>query len=102
MIAVVPVIGQWYVNRSGTAFEVVAIDNMGHTIEVQYFDGTVDEIDEERWPLSAMEEIQPPEDYSGSLDITADDYVMSSQFVPKKDWPDPLDFIDMEYVEPEE
>ena len=102
MVTVVPVIGQWYLNRSGTAFEIVAIDSIGKTIEVQFFDGTVDEIDEEAWNKSQLEEIQPPEDYSGSMDIMADDYEMSSQFIPKKDWPDPLDFIDTDYVEPEE
>ena len=40
--------------------------------------------------IASVEETEPPEDYSGSLDISADDYVMSSQFIPKKDWPDPL------------
>ncbi|NNF15241.1 MAG: hypothetical protein HKN70_00770 [Gammaproteobacteria bacterium] len=101
MVVLEPVIGQWYLNRSGDVFEVVAIDSVEHTIELQYFDGTVDEIDGERWALEVSEEIQPPEDYSGSLDITADDYEMSSQFIPKQDYQDPLDYIDIDYVEPE-
>lgn len=101
MVSLKPVIGQWYMNRSGDVFEVVASDAAENTIELQYFDGTVDEIDDERWAIEVLEEIQPPEDYSGSLDITKDDYEMSSQFIPKQDYQDPLDYIDMDYLEPE-
>ena len=95
------VIGQWYINRHGTHFKVVATDNIEHTIEVQFFDGTLDEIDAYAWRRYAQEETEPPEDFSGSLDITADDFVVASTFASKRDWQDPLDYIDLEYVEPE-
>lgn len=101
MLSLKPIIGNWYLNRAGTAFEVVAIDDTAHTIELQFYDGTVDEIDKDRWAAEVLEEIEPPEDYSGSLDIPADDPTMSTEFVPRKDWPDPLDYIDTDYVEPE-
>ena len=47
-----PVIGQWFRRPNGTLFEVVAIDEEAMTVEIQQFDGTVDEYDIERWQLS--------------------------------------------------
>ena len=38
-----PVIGSWYRKRGGETFEVVAIDPKDRTIEIQYFDGAVEE-----------------------------------------------------------
>jgi hypothetical protein len=35
-----------------------------------------------------------PEDYSGSLDITAEDYASRRDVAGGKDWGDPLDFLD--------
>ena len=37
-------VGDWYRSDSGVLFEVVAIDKDDATIEVQHFDGTVEEI----------------------------------------------------------
>jgi hypothetical protein len=46
-----PVIGEWYRRPGGETFEVVAIDPDDRTIEIQYFDGTVEELElEERRP----------------------------------------------------
>ena len=45
-----PVIGQWFSRPNGTMFEVVAVDEAGATVEIQLFDGTIDEIEIERWP----------------------------------------------------
>ena len=44
-----PEIGAWYRVRGGDSFEVVAIDEDDGTIEVQYFDGTVEEMEREDW-----------------------------------------------------
>ena len=37
-----PVVGQWYARPGGDSFEVVAIDRDDGTIEIQYFDGTIE------------------------------------------------------------
>ncbi len=42
-------IGEWYRARGGELLEVVAIDEDDGTIEVQYFDGTVEELDLADW-----------------------------------------------------
>ena len=44
-----PGIGEWYRIRGGDQFEVVAIDEDDGTIEVQYSDGTVAELDLGDW-----------------------------------------------------
>ena len=44
-----PGIGEWYRLSGGELLEVVAFDAGDGTIEVQYFDGTVEEFDIDDW-----------------------------------------------------
>ena len=68
-----PTIGHWYRITGGDSFEVVAVDDDDGTIELQYFDGTVEEMDIEDWQAEkeggTLEEIEPPEDWTGSVDV---------------------------------
>ena len=68
-----PTIGTWYRIKGGESFEVVAVDDDDGTIELQYFDGTVEEMDVEDWQAEhengALEEIEAPEDWTGSVDV---------------------------------
>jgi hypothetical protein len=68
-----PTIGDWYSLRGGELFEVVAVDEPEGTVEVQYFDGTVEEFELADWlaqsGAGAIEEVEPPEDWTGSVDI---------------------------------
>ena len=68
-----PTIGNWYRITGGERFEVVAYDEDDGTIELQYFDGTVEEMDIEDWHAEkengALEEIEAPEDWTGSVDV---------------------------------
>jgi hypothetical protein len=63
-------------------FEVVAIDEDAGTIEVQYFDGTVEELElddwNEQWKSGALEAAEAPEDWKGSVDVEAEDESTSS------------------------
>jgi hypothetical protein len=73
-----PSIGDWYRQKEGGAlFEVVAFDDEDGTIEIQYFDGTVEEMDIEdwdgQWEDGALETADPPEDWRGSVDVEGDD-----------------------------
>jgi hypothetical protein len=99
MVLLTPTIGQWYLNKSGTAFEVVAIDEASDAIDIQFVDGTVDELDFERWARSTTEEIGTPDDCISSLDIPGDADIIQNEFVPRSDWLDTLDFMDIEYVD---
>jgi hypothetical protein len=68
-----PTIGNWYRIQGSDSFEVVAYDEDDGTIELQYFDGTVEEMDIEDWQAEqengALEEVEPPEDWTGSVDV---------------------------------
>ena len=70
-----PIIGNWYRNQeTGNDFEVVALDEDAQTIEIQYFDGEVEELDLDAWYELAIEAIEAPEDWSGPFDeLEADD-----------------------------
>jgi hypothetical protein len=75
--APVPRIGEWYRHTGGDSFEVVAFDEDDGTIEMQYFDGTVEEMDTEDWDSQwadrALEAAEPPEDWTGSVDVEPGD-----------------------------
>jgi len=77
MTAPHPGIGDWYRLTGGQQFEVVAVDDDDGTIEIQYFDGTVEEMDVEDWQAQwddgGLEAAEPPEDWSGSVDVEAGD-----------------------------
>ena len=72
-----PTVGDWYRLSGGQLFEVVAVDDEDGTVEIQYFDGTVEEWDLEDWDAQceerALETADPPEDWSGSVDVEPDD-----------------------------
>lgn len=62
-------IGDWFATTlRQERFEIVAIDNDAATVEIQYYDGTVEDIDFASWPQLEAEIIAPPEDWSGAFD----------------------------------
>lgn len=89
-----PVIGQWFRRPNGTLFEVVAIDEEDMTVEIQQFDGTIDEIDLERWPDLFLTEVSAPEDWTGSVDMDPEDYVGKAEVEMPNGYHDPLAFLD--------
>jgi hypothetical protein len=69
-----PVVGQWYRRASGETFEVVATDPADGTIEIQYFDGAVEELDVDEWHGDRIVAQEAPEDWTGSVDVEPEDY----------------------------
>ena len=94
MNTAVPVIGAWYQNLEGDTLEVVAYDSDEGTIEVQFYDGTVEEYDTETWEELAMQHAEPPEDWSGSLDLSRDDYGVDLDRPAGESHESPLDSLD--------
>ena len=94
MAVAFPVIGKWFRRRSGVLFEVVAVDEDDGTIEIQFFDGTIDEVDLEAWPGLLPIEVNAPEDWSGSLDMDPEDYVGKKDKEEPIGYQDPLSFLD--------
>lgn len=86
-----PRIGDWYQNISGENFEVVAHDIDEDTVEIQYFDGAIEEIDADSWGEMDIQPIEPPEDWSGSLDIEREDYGVDLELNSSNDHLNPLD-----------
>ena len=77
MNVIKPVVGQWYRGGTNELFEVVALDDDDETIEIQYFDGTVGEVDFDAWNEQLLDELidaaDAPEDWSGAVDMEAED-----------------------------
>ena len=64
-----PEVGQWYGHLDkGQKFEVVAYDPDERAVEVQYFDGSVEEYDLEEWFELDIETVAAPENWTGPLD----------------------------------
>ena len=59
-----PVVGQWYARPGGDSFEIVAYDQD---------DGTIEEMDVEDWREERIDKAEPPEDWTGSVDVEPED-----------------------------
>jgi len=102
-------IGRWYTRADkGELFQVVGRDESSRTIEIQSFDGDVDEIDSDGWPTLAPEPAEAPEDWTAPMDdIETDDLGYSETEMTAKDWNEPLQALrtegeSWEETEPEE
>ncbi|THB75086.1 MAG: hypothetical protein D6B28_01030 [Gammaproteobacteria bacterium] len=73
-MAIKPEVGSWYQNETEDTFEVVAFDPEEDYIEIQYYDGAVEEIDLDTWGEMGVSAAEPPEDWSGSYDLQQEDY----------------------------
>ena len=70
----VPEIGEWYVDlQLNQHFEVVAFDDHARTIEIQYVDGEVSELDFDSWRQLSVEPAAPPEDWAASYEVSRED-----------------------------
>lgn len=94
MAVAYPVIGRWYRRTNGSLFEVVAVDEQDATVELQFFDGTIDEVDLETWPSMLLERVGAPEDWSGSVDMDPVDFAGNDSGEIPLGYHDPLSFLD--------
>ncbi|MEO7775772.1 MAG: DUF6763 family protein [Steroidobacteraceae bacterium] len=71
-----PIVGEWYRNKSDP-FEVIVYDEDDGTIEVQYFDGTLEEFDIDDWRAQstegALQSSEAPEDFHGAYDYDSEE-----------------------------
>ncbi len=87
-------VGAWYQTPTGDYLEVVATDMAEGTIEIQYYDGSVTEYDLDAWDDLGAISAEPPEDWSGSLDVTHDDYGVDLDKPAGEVHGNPLDRLD--------
>ncbi len=93
-----PVIGNWYKDvENNLIFKVIAFEENGDSIEVQYFNGDIGEYDHDSWYSSTFDFIEDPEDWSAPYDeLDADDLGYSDPDVhePNLDDMDLNDWLD--------
>ena len=64
-----PIEGNWYHHLGNRQdFMVVNVSETVDTVDIQYFDGNIEELEMEEWEEMDLEEIEPPEDWTGPLD----------------------------------
>ena len=87
------VVGNWYEHRDkGQKFCVVAVDEDEGVIEIQHFDGSIEEIERRNWYGLELDVIDEPENWSGALDISEpDDLGTSITDTTLADWQAPFD-----------
>ena len=90
-----PDIGHWYQDGLRTAmFEVVAVDKDGG-VEVQHFDGEIEELDLDSWYELELVEIPPPEDWSGPYEMSKEDLDLFDEPM-RYDFSNPLNDIEFD------
>jgi hypothetical protein len=88
-----PEIGHWYCGQNGNLFEVVAIDDLEGAIELQHFDGTLEEADLDAWVAMHAAAAEAPEDWTGSVDVSGEDRAITWQ-PPIRDWQSEVEVVD--------
>ncbi len=88
-----PAVGHWYAHRDkGQLFQVVAFDEDDGLIELQDFDGDVDEVDLDTWLEMQLEPAEAPEDWTGPIDeVETDDLGYEATDGQGRDWRAPID-----------
>ena len=89
-----PTVDVWYKTTNGDMFEVVAVDEQDDAIEIQYLDGSLEELDDDTWQSLEPKVINPPrealadayegdeddEDFSEASDLDGGDGEWSGSF----------------------
>jgi|TARA_B110000971_G_scaffold177688_1_gene183422 hypothetical protein len=100
MHKLLPEVAAWYADAtSGTVFEVVAIDEESHTIEIQFIDGEVGEYDRPTWKSLLLSSIEPPEDWRSPFEVSAEDGLDSDNAIIPDDWSGPLSKFEPEMID---
>lgn len=88
-----PVVGNWYRHLDkGQQFCIVALDEEAGLVEVQHFDGDIEEIGLAAWYEMTLEVSEAPEDWTGPVDdVETDDLPYSETGMDASNWRTPLE-----------
>jgi len=91
-----PIVGNWYEHLDkGQIFLVVAFDEDEGVIEIQHFDGDVEELSLDDWQTIELALCEEPENWFGAIDISEDDDLGTEVTdTEHSDWVEPLSEID--------
>ena len=94
----------WNKHREGVGLEhlllaesvadsvVLAFDEERGTVELQHFDGDLEEIDASAWFDMEIEPAEAPEDWTGPIDdVETDDLGYTETSMKRRDWEKPLE-----------
>ncbi len=89
-----PVTGEWYRHLDkGQPFRVVNIEDDDKLIEIQTFDGDLEEVEITEWFAMDLEPAAAPEDWTGPMDdIETDDLGYEDTAMTDTDWRASLDY----------
>jgi hypothetical protein len=89
-----PLVNQWYMHHDkGEMFRIVATDTATGNLQIQYFDGDVEEIERDAWSELDIEAAAAPEDWTGPYDdVDPDDLGSSDTSMRAQDWRIALEF----------
>jgi hypothetical protein len=88
-----PLAGQWYRRLGkGEMFQVIDADAQDGSVEIQSFDGEIEQLSDEDWRVLEVEACEPPEDWTGPYDdIERDDLGYSDTEMTAEDWRAPVE-----------
>lgn len=79
-----PTIGQWYRDIDDRIFEVVALDD--DSIEIQFYDGDVEELEMDIWAELAVIAIAEPNNGSGPFDDLEEEFSILAEDYRPSNW----------------
>ena len=92
-----PTVGAWFQDLvEDQMFEIVAVDEQGGTIEVQYLGGEVSEFDLEGWEQVVLAPAEAPEDAGAGYELSREDEWNNDQAIVPESWSNPLSSIEPE------
>jgi hypothetical protein len=99
-----PAAGQWYENiEENESFRVLSVDEDAETVEIEYLDGDIEEIDLDAWAELDLDKIDEPEGWAGSENDAEDEDEEEEEDEDLDDtWDDDDDEDDEDYDEEEE
>ncbi|MDX1813094.1 MAG: DUF6763 family protein [Gammaproteobacteria bacterium] len=88
-----PIIDNWYMHLDkGQKFRVVDIDEDNEIVEVQHFDGDLEEVSFNEWRDMEIEISDEPQNWSGAIDVSElDDYGTEITDTVEEDWNEALE-----------
>jgi hypothetical protein len=92
-----PIAGNWYQRQdTDERFEVISVDEDTGIVEVQYYDGEVEEIDVDAWYGLDLDAIEAPEEWAGDTELS------DAEITPKGSSRSPRNLEDADDWEEEE
>jgi len=88
-----PIIQNWYFHKDkGQIFMIVAVDKDKELVEMQHFDGDIEETSFSNWYDMDIEIATAPENWSGATDVgEVDDYGTEVTDTKAEEWDEQLE-----------